>query len=64
MSCAKIRYVAVIYVLLRIVASVLPTSVVLEKINSHDAEMHSKDHAKGLKWQKKESIAQAVSVLQ
>ena len=39
-----------------------PTSVVLEKIHSHDAEVHSKDHAKGLKWQQKESIAQAVSV--
>ena len=38
------------------------TSVVLEKKNSHDAEVHSKDHAKGLKWQQKESIAQAVSV--
>ena len=35
------------------------TSVVLEKIHSHDA---SKDHAKGLKWHPKESIAQVVSV--
>ena len=39
-----------------------PTNVVLEKINSHDAEVHSKDHAKGLKWQQKEPIGQAVSV--
>ena len=37
-------------------------SVVLEKKNSHNAKVHSKDQAKCLKWQQKESIAQAVSV--
>ena len=39
--------------------------VVLEKKYSQDAEVHSNDHAKDLKWQHKESTAhwaQAVSV--
>ena len=69
MRSATVRYVTVIFVLLRIGKCPAQlrltkglTSVVLEKKNSHDAEVHSKDHAKGLKWQQKESIAQAVSV--
>ena len=33
-----------------------------EEENSCDAEMHSNDHAKGLKWQQKASIAQAALV--
>ena len=39
-------------------------SVVLEKKNSNDAKVHSKDHAMGLKWLQKESIAQAVLCLE
>ena len=67
MTCATVWYVTVISVLLRIAASVLPTcdwprvqwASFLEKINSHYAEVHSTDHAKGLQCQQNEAIAQA-----
>ena len=72
MRSATVRYVTVIFVLLRIgkcPAQLRLTkgpnrqmSVVLETKNSNDAEVYSNPHAKGLKWQQKRYVAQAVLV--